>query len=77
MQDCYPHLILIVDCALVIANILAVLVTVLYVTKLELYAGLPQDIPATLPSYDLKVSFQINQTDVIFIPGYPTLQVQL
>ena len=60
MQESYPRLILLVDSALVIANILAVLVTVLYVTKLELYAGLPRDIPASLPSYDLKVSFQIN-----------------
>ena len=60
MQDSYPRLILKVDCALVIANILAVLVIVLYVTKLELYAGLPRDIPASLPSYDLKVSFKMN-----------------
>ena len=60
MQENYPRLILIVDCALVIANILAVLVTVLYVTKLELYAGLPRDITTSLPSYDLKVSFQRN-----------------
>ena len=52
----YPRPFLIFDCALVIANVLAVLVSVLYVTKLELYAGLPRDLPCSLPSYGLDVS---------------------
>ena len=57
-QESYPRLFLIVDCTLVTANILAVLVSVLYVTKLELYAGLPRDLPSSLPSYGLEVSFK-------------------
>ena len=40
---------------------MAVLVSVLYVTKLELYAGLPQELPSSLPSFDLEVSFGINE----------------
>ena len=58
MQESYPPLFLMVDCALVIANILAVLVSVFYVTKLELYAGLPGDLPSSLPSYALEVSLK-------------------
>ena len=57
-QESYPSLFLIVDCVFVIANVFAVLVSVLYVTKLELFAGLPRDIPSSLPSYGLEVSFQ-------------------
>ena len=57
-QESYPRLFLIVDCVFVIANVFAVLVSVLYVTKLELFAGLPRDIPSSLPSYGLEVSFQ-------------------
>ena len=58
MQGSYLRLILIVDCALAIANILAIFVSVLYVTKLELYAGLPRDPPSSLPSYGLEVGFK-------------------
>ena len=53
MQESYPRLFLIVDCALVTANILAVLVSVLYVSKLELYAGLPRGVHSTLPKQDM------------------------
>ena len=64
IQESYPRLFLIVDCVLVTANILAVLVSVLYVTKLELFAGLLQDIPSSLPSYGLEVSFQFELTSL-------------
>ena len=60
MQESYPRLFVIVDCVMVTANILSVLVSVLYVTKLKLFAGLPQDIPSSLPSYGLEVSFQFD-----------------
>ena len=36
---------------------MAVLVSVLYVTKLELYAGLPQELPSSLLFYGVEVSF--------------------
>ena len=36
---------------MVLLKILAILVSVLYVTKLELYAGLLRDLPSPLPSY--------------------------
>ena len=58
MQESYPRLFLIVDSVLFLVNILAVLVSVLYVTKLELYAGLPRDLPSSLPSYGPEVSFK-------------------
>ena len=57
----YPLGILAFDCVLVLVNIMAVLVSVLYVTKLELYARLPQELPSSLPSFDLEVSFEINK----------------
>ena len=60
IQESCPRLFLMIDCVLVTANILAVLVSVLYVTKLKLFAGLPQDIPSSLPSYGLEVSFQFE-----------------
>ena len=56
-HNSYPLEIIVFDCGLVLVNILAVSVSVLYVTKLELYAGLPRDIPSSLPSYGLEVSF--------------------
>ena len=56
MQESYPRLFLSVDCAFVIVNILAVLVSVLYVSKLELYAGLPRGVLSTLPKQDMTAS---------------------
>ena len=55
LQESYPPEIVIFDCVLVLVNIMAVLVSVLYVKKLELYAGLPRDLPSSLPTYDLEV----------------------
>ena len=57
----YPLGILAFDCVLVLVNIMAVLVSVLYVTKIELYAGLPRNLPSSLPSFGLEVSFGINK----------------
>ena len=54
-QGSYPLFIVAFDCVLVLVNIMAVLVSVLYVKKLELYAGLPRDLPSSLPTYDLEV----------------------
>ena len=58
-QGSYSFEIIVFDYVLVFVNILAVLVSVLYVTKLELYAGLPRDLPTPLPAYDLKVSCEL------------------
>ena len=55
-QSSYPLGILAFDCVLVLVNIMAVLVSVLYVTKLELYAGLPQELPSSLLFYGVEVS---------------------
>ena len=65
-QSSYPLEIIVFDCVLILVNILAVLVSVLYVTKLELYAGLPRDIPSSFPSYGLEVSFEFE-----FVHSYP------
>ena len=70
-QSSYPLEIIVFDCVLVLVNILAVLVSVLYVTKLELYAGLPRDTLSSLPSFGLEVSFQFETISYIFFPGYP------
>ena len=59
MQSSYPLGIIVFDLILVLVNILAVLVSVLYVKKLELYAGLPRDLPSSLP-YGLEVSFRFE-----------------
>ena len=45
LQESYPLGIVFFDCVLVFLNILAVLVSVLYVKKKELYAGLPSEVP--------------------------------
>ena len=54
----YPLGIMVFDCVLILMNVLAVLVSVFYVTKLDLYAGLPRDLPSSLPSYGLEVIFK-------------------
>jgi len=50
LQESYPHGIVIFDCVLVLLNLLGVLVSVIYVSKIELYAELPRDLPS-LPSF--------------------------
>ena len=57
-QGSYPLFIVAFDCVLVLVNIMAVLVSVLYVKKLELYAGLPQDLPSSLLTFSMEVSFK-------------------
>merc|ERR1719210_2351563 len=51
LQESYSLGIVVFDFVLVLLNILAVLVSVLYVKKIELYAGLPTDLPSALPSF--------------------------
>ena len=60
MQSNYPLGIIVFDCVLVLVNILAVLVSVFYVKKMELFAGLPQDLPSSLSTFRLEVSLKIN-----------------
>merc|ERR1719237_49842 len=50
LQESYPLEIVIFDCVLVLLNLLGVLVSVFYVKKVELYAGLPQNL-SSLPSF--------------------------
>ena len=45
LQESYPHGIVVFDCSLVCLNLIAVLVSVFYVKKIELYAGLPSEVP--------------------------------
>ena len=59
LQESYPFEIVIFDCVLVLLNLLGVLVSVVYVTKVELYAGLPQDL-SSLPSFGPEVSFHVH-----------------
>ena len=56
LQGSYSLGIVVFDCVLVLLNILAVLVSVLYVKKIELYAGLPTDLPSNLPTFGPEVS---------------------
>ena len=58
-QESYPHGIIIFDCVLVLLNLLGVLVSVFYVSKIELYAGLPQELPF-LPSFGPKVGVFVH-----------------
>ena len=57
VHENYPLVIAIFDSVLAIVNIFAVLVSVFYVTKLELYAGLTTDNPS-LPTFSPEVSFK-------------------
>ena len=58
MQSNYPLAIIVFDSVLVLVNILAVLVSVFYVKKMELFAGLPQDLPSSLLTFSMEVSFE-------------------
>ena len=55
-SDDLPIGIVLFDCVLIVLNFMGVLVSVTYVTKVELYADLPQDLPS-LPSFGPEVSF--------------------
>ena len=55
LQESYLLGIVVFDCVLVLLNILAVLVSVLYVKTKELYAGLPSEAPSGLPSFGSEV----------------------
>ena len=58
LQESYPLGIVVFDCSLVCLNLMAVLVSVFYVKKIELYAGLPTDLPSSLPSFGPEVRFK-------------------
>ena len=58
LQESYPLAIVIFDCVLVFLNLMGVALSVIYVTKVELYAGLPQDL-SSLPSFGPEVSFYL------------------
>ena len=73
LQESYPLEIVIFDCVLVLLNLLGVLMSVYYVTKVELYAGLPQDL-SSLPSFGPEVSFWSTKSRcllIISISGHP------
>ena len=56
LQESYPLGIVIFDSVLVLFNFLGALLSVMYVTKVELYAGLPRGL-SSLPSFGPEVSF--------------------
>ena len=58
LLESYPLGIVVFDCSLVCLNLLGVLVSVFYVKKIELYAGLPTDLPSSLPSFGPEVRFK-------------------
>ena len=58
LLESYPLGIVVFDCSLVCLNLMAVLVSVFYVKKIELYAGLPTDLPSSLPSFGPEVRFK-------------------
>ena len=70
LQESYSLGIVVFDCVLVLLNILAVLVSVLYVKKIELYAGLPKDVPSALPSFGPEVS--MRNEDALYLSKYLT-----
>ena len=61
IQESYPLEIVIFDGVLVLLNLMGVLVSVFYVYKAELYAGLPQDL-SSLPSFGPEVSFSCTKS---------------
>ena len=75
LQESHPLGIVVFDCVLVLSNILAVLVSVLFVKKIELYAGLPTDPPSSHPTFGPEVSFMPIRWSVLnnpfFFPGPP------
>ena len=64
-QISYPLGIVVFDCVLFLLNILAVLVSVFYVKKIELYAGLPSEVPSGLPSFGSEVRFHFCEICIL------------
>ena len=64
-SDNLPIGIVLFDCVLVILNLFGVLLSVFYVNKVELYAGLPQDL-SSLPSFGPEVSFYSVDPSILF-----------
>ena len=65
LQESYSLGIVFFDCVLVLLNILAVLVSVFYVKKIELYAGLPSEVPSGLPSFGSEVRFHFCEICIL------------
>ena len=61
LQESYPARFVTFDCVLVILNTLAVLLSVFYVSKMELYAGLPQN-PSSHPTFGPEVSSHLYRS---------------
>lgn len=59
LQESYPLGIIIFDYVLVLLNLLGVIMTILYVYKVELYAGLSQQ-HCSLPSFSPEVSINMH-----------------
>ena len=66
-QESYLHIFVVFDSVLVFFNLLGVLVSVFYVSKMELYAGVPEDYTSTLPSFGPEVSWLHIYDDVFTI----------
>ena len=67
LQESYLHIFVVCDSVLVFFNLLGVLVSVFYVSKMELYAGVPEDYTSTLPSFGPEVSWARIYDDVFTI----------
>ena len=65
LQESYPLAIVIFDCVLVLLSLMGVLVSIFYVYKVELYAGLPQELPS-LPSFGPEVSSFANLNHMFY-----------
>ena len=58
-SDDLPMGIVLFDCVLIVLNFFGVMVSIFYVNKIELYAGLPDDL-SPLPSFGPEVSFYLR-----------------
>ena len=67
LQESYLHIFVVFDSVLVFFNLLGVLVSGFYVSKMELYAGVPEDYTSTLPSFGPEVSWLHIYDDVFTI----------
>ena len=73
LQESYPLGIVIFDCVLVLLNLMGVSMSVFYVSKIELYAGLPQE-NLTLSSFGPEVSSHMHLNQVYFLRQRYTYQ---
>ena len=59
LQECYLLGFVLFDCLLVLSNLMGVALSVLFVYKIELYAGLPKE-HTSLPSFSPEVSCYVH-----------------